>query len=206
VQIERLIIQKSGNLDLSVLEPLDSLKELVVNVSDAIINLDLINNHRQLEVLSVTGDKLIYDPGLIKLPSLRWMAFSSNVTQEEFNSFIGMHPDLEVIELIKNDTITSLQALSKLSKLTGLTVNDTVTDIESIKTLRNLKYLSLPGDFLDDHAKKAEIQKSLPGTRIVSNEGFCLGSGWLLLLIPLVLTMSFFGRQGRQKPDHGEKH
>jgi hypothetical protein len=194
-QIERVIIQKGGNLDLSILMPLENLKELVVSGSDAITNFDLINDHKKLEVLSLVGEKLVYDPALIRLPSVRWMTFSSNVTQEKFNSFVGTHPDLEVIELISNDTIRSLQALSGLSKLYGLTVTDTVTDIASVKTLRNLKYLSLPDDFLDDTAIKAELQKSLPDTRIVANEGFCLGSGWLLLLIPLVLIIRFFNNQ-----------
>ena len=194
-QIERLIIQTSGSLDISMLNQLDNLKELVINVSDEIKNLNLINSHTKLEVLSVTGDELIYDPGVIRLPLLRWMVFSSNVTQEEFDSFIDTHPDLEVIEMIKNDTISSFQALSKLSKLYGLTVNDTVADIATIKTLSSLKYLSLPHDFLADPVNKAEIEGSLPGTRIVANEGFCLGSGWLLLLVPLVLIFRFFGRR-----------
>ena len=194
-QIERLIIQTSGSLDISMLNPLDNLKELVLNVSDNIKNPDLINDHTKLEVLSVTGDDLIYDPGVIRLPLLRWMAFSSNATQEEFDSFIDKHPDLEVIEMIKNDTVSSLQALSKLSMLYGLAVNDTVTDIATIKTLSGLKYLSLPGDFLADPLNKAEIKRSLPTTRIVANEGFCLGSGWLLLLIPLILVFRFFDRR-----------
>jgi len=194
-QIERLIIQTSGSLDIALLNPLDNLKELVINVSDEIKNLDLINGHAKLEVLSVTGDKLIYDPDLIKLPLLRWMAFSSNVTQEKFNSFIDRHPDLEVIELIKNDTIASFQALSKLRMLYGLAINDTVKDIATIKTLSSLKYLSLPHDFLADSVNKAEIKRSLPGARIAANEGFCLGSGWLLLLLPLVLILRFFGRR-----------
>jgi hypothetical protein len=194
-QIERLIIQKSGDLDFSILDPLDNLKELVVNVSGAIINLALVNDHTRLEVLSVAGDDLIYDPDLIKLPLLRWMTFSSGVTQKQFNSFIDTHGDLEVIELIENDTISSLQALSKLPRLYGLTINDTITDIETVKTLNKLKYLSLPGDFLDDPLNKSEMQKSLPGTRIAANEGFCLGSGWLLLLIPLVLILRFFGKR-----------
>ena len=110
-QIERLIIQKSGNLDFSILDPLDNLKELVVNVSEAIINLTFVNDHTRLEALSVAGDDLIYDPDLIKLPLLRWMTFSSGVTQKQFNSFIDTHGDLGVIELIKNDKISSLQTL-----------------------------------------------------------------------------------------------
>jgi hypothetical protein len=123
------------------------------------------------------------------------MTFSSSVTQEEFNSFIGSHPNLEMIEIIENDTIRSFKSLSKLRNLYGLTVVDTVTDISTIKTLTNLKYLSLPADLLDDTVIKADIQNSLPGTRISANEGFCLGSGWLLLIIPLVLILRYFGRQ-----------
>jgi hypothetical protein len=198
-QIERLIIQKSGSLDFSILKPLDNLKELVVNVSDSIINFDLINEHKNLEVLSVTGDNLVYNPDLVKLPLLRWMTFSSNVTQAEFNSFVDTHSDLEVIELIKNDKISSLRSLSKLNKLYGLTITDTITDIASIKNLRTLKYLSLPDNFLDDPVNKTEIQKSLPGTRIAANEGFCLGSGWLLLIIPLVLILRFISSKERQR-------
>ncbi len=156
-------------------------------------------------MFSVTGNELVYDPALIKLPDLRWMAFSSNVTQEEFSSFITAHPGLEIIEIIENNKINNFQPLSKLSTLYGLTVTDTVTDITSIKTLTNLKYLSLPEKFLSDTFIKAELQKSLPDTRISANEGFCLGSGWLLLLIPLVLAIRFIARRQKPKLHGGDK-
>ncbi|MCX6260704.1 MAG: hypothetical protein NTY95_07695, partial [Bacteroidia bacterium] len=81
----------------------------------------------------------------------------------------------------------------------------TITDIASIKNLKTLKYLSLPGDFLDDPVNKTEIQKSLPGTRIAANEGFCLGSGWLLLIIPLVLILRFISSKERQRLKNGVK-
>jgi hypothetical protein len=197
-QIERVIIQKSGSFDFTIMKPLENLKELVVSGADEIVNLDLINNHKNLEVLSVTGEKLVYDPTLIKLPDLRWMTFSSNVSQAEFTSFINAHPALEVIEIIENSKINNFQPLSKLSMLCGLTMTDTVADITSIKTLTNLKYLSVPDKFLSDKFIKAELQKSLPNTRIAANEGFCLGSGWLLLLIPLVLIIRFFGKRQNQ--------
>jgi len=195
--IERILIQKPGTFDFSVLKPLVNLKELEVRESDSFLNINMINDLRNLEVLLLGDNKPDFDITQIRLPSLRWIAFFGNVPQERFNSFIGSHPGLEVIELITNDTISSLKALTGLSKLYGLTVTDTVTDISSIKTLKNLKYLSLPVDFLDDPIQKTELQRSLPDTRIAANQGMCLGSGWLLLLVPLVLIFRFINRKGK---------
>jgi hypothetical protein len=195
-QIGRVFIQKYGSFDFSMLKPLENLKELVVSGFDTILNLEQVNDHKNLEVLSIIcnekGDEPDFNPDLIRLPSLRWMSFGPIVTQEGFNSFVNAHPGLEIIQLIQNEKIKDLKALSKLSKLYGLIVTDTVTDIASIIKLSNLKYLSLPDDFLDGSMNKAVLQKSLPGTRIVANAPFCLGSGWLLLLIPLVLIIRFF--------------
>jgi hypothetical protein len=116
----------------------------------------------------------------------------SFVTQKEFSFLTENHPNLEVVDIFRNDTINSLQPLANLPKLLGLTVMDTLTDIASLKKLTNLKYMSLPAECLKDTLLKADLQKSLPNTRIVANEGFCMGSGWLLLLIPLVLIFRLF--------------
>jgi hypothetical protein len=196
-QIEKLFIWNQKSFDFSILNPLGNLKVLVVNGADTILNPGLINNHKSLELLSLISEKNVYNPDLIKLPNLKWMTFYSNVTQEEFSSFTDSHPNLEMVEILKNDTIKSYKPLTNLKKLYGLTIVDTVTDISTIKTLTNLKFLSLPVYLLRDTAQKAELLKSLPGTHIVANEGFCLGSGWLLLIIPFVLTLGFFGRQKR---------
>ena len=191
-QLERLIICESGKFNFLLIRPLDNLKELVIWECDTLENFDLIKNHKHLEVLSITGEKFKYDPALNELADLRWMTFSSNVTQNEFNSFVDNHPDLEVVEIIKNDVINSLQPLLKLRKFYGLAITDTLTDIVTINSLKNLKYLSLPDVVLKDSTKKAELQKLLPDTRIVANHGFCLGSGWLLLIIPLILLFRVF--------------
>jgi hypothetical protein len=194
-QLKKMVIEKSGSLDLSILHPLNSLKELVIRSADTILNLNRINEHQKLEVLSVTGDELTFDPSLIKLPGLRWITIPGFVTQHSFNALIETHPNLEVVEIVDNDTISNLQSLTQLPKLMGLTIMDTVIDVATVKTLKNLKYLSLPEEFMKDSIKKAEIQQALPNTRIVANEGFCLGSGWLLLLIPLALIFIFIGRR-----------
>ena len=183
-QIERLRIMGSGKFSLKLIKPLESLKELIIEGYDTIADFDQILNYRNLELLSVAGNKSGIDTGLKELHGIRWMTFYEETTQDVFNSFIESHPDVEVVEIFNNDTISNLQPLLKLSNLYGLTVTDTVTDLAAIKSLKNLKYLSLPDKLMNDSITKADLLKSLPGTKIVANQGVCLGSGWLLLIIP----------------------
>ena len=178
--IEKLNLQFKDNFEMSLLSPLDNLKELVISYSDSIspYNFNGINRLNKLEALSIVGNKKLYDPAQIELPGMRWMAFDSHFTQEEFDSFIITHQKLEVVELVKNDEITNLKILSTLPNLFGLSITDTITDLASVKALRNLKYLSLPLDFLDDSTNMEDIQKAIPGSRINKNNGYLyLGSG-----------------------------
>lgn len=202
-QIERLLINKSGRFDLSLIKPLKNLKELVISNFDTLENIDVIKNHKQLEVLSITGEKFKYDPVLNNLHNIRWMTFSSEATQNEFNSFLVYHPDIEVVEIINNYAINNLKPLLKLRKFYGLTISDTLTDFATVKLLKNLKYLSLPEGVLSDSIRKAELQTSLPDTRIVANQGFCLGSGWLMLIIPFILVFRIFIQHRTGKVQHG---
>jgi hypothetical protein len=197
--LERLTIMESERFDLSVLNPLNNLKELVIFNFDTIENFELINNHTNMEVLSIIGEKSDYSYVRDSLPGIRWMTFSPAVTQGNFNSYIDNHPGLEVAEILNNDTISSLSALIKLRNLYGLTITDTVTDLPSVKSLKNLKYLSLPSKVLEDKSVKEELKKIMPNTRIVANEGFCLGSGWLLILVPLVLLFGIIRRKKLHK-------
>jgi hypothetical protein len=194
-QIERLTIMESDKFDLLLIEPLVNLKELIINGTDTIENFNLLTNHKQIELLSVNDEKFNNDGSLRELPGIRWMTFYEDATQDGFNTFIGSHPDVEVVEIIQNDLILQLQALLKLRKLYGLTITDTLTDLTTVISLKTLKYLSLPYNTLNDSIIKTQLQKSLPDTRIVPNHGVCLGSGWLLLIIPLILVFRVFVKQ-----------
>jgi len=194
-QIESLTILGSNEFNLTLIEPLKYLKELIINGSDTIENFDLIRNHKNIELLSVTGVKLSNEMFLRDLPGIRWMTFYEDATQDGFNSFIEYHTYLEVVEINNNDTIKNLQPLSNLGRLYGLTITDTLTDLTTVKSLRNLKYLSLPYNLFNDSIINAELQKSLPDTRIVANQGVCLGSGWLLLIIPLIMVLRIFTKE-----------
>ena len=196
-QLERLIIMKSGRFDFSIIKPLNNLKELIVSGFDSVENMNLIKSHKQLQVLSITGEKFRYDSPLKELADIHWMTFSPNTTQDEFKMLVESHPDLEVVEIINNKVINNLHPLLQLKKIYGLSVTDTLTDIATLKSLKNLKYLSIPKNVFNDSLRKAALQNSLPDTRIYANQGFCLGSGWLLLIIPLILVFRAFNRRSR---------
>ena len=190
-QIEKLTIMQSGRISLLFIKPLKNLRELIINGSEAIENTGLIRNNKHIELLSVDGNMLNNGNYLKELTGIRWITFYEDISQDEFNSFVAAHPNLEVVELINNDSVGDLRQLSDLKRLYGLVVTDTLTDIATVKSLKSLKYLSLPSEVLKDSKKLALIQNELPATRIVANYGVCLGSGWLLLIFPLIILLRF---------------
>ncbi len=194
-QIEKVVFQFFDEFDMKILSSINNLKELV-GFSDTIKNLDEINQHQSLEVLSIIGNANNYDPSEFKLPNIRWMTFYENVSQDAFDRFVVNHPKLEVVELIENNEITNYSKLVNLKKLFGLTITDGEVDMKAIENLKKLKYLSLPAEFLDESSNRALVQKTLPGVKITANNGYlCLGSGWLLLLIPLIIVFKILMRK-----------
>lgn len=185
-QIEKVIIfgDFSGRFDFQALNHLKKLKALTVLDVDSFINPQLINSQSQLESLHLCTCP---HPEAINLPHLRWMMFPGEISQEQFDNFIKMHSHLEVVEL-NNHNIYDLHQLTGLNKLKGLVVIDTLTDLASVQSLSRLEFLSLPQEYIDNATLVAELKEKMPETRIVANEGFCLGSGWLMLLIPLIIV------------------
>jgi hypothetical protein len=198
-QIEKLTIMQSGRISLLFIKPLKNLRELIINGSEAIENTGLIRNNKHIELLSVDGNMLNNGNYLKELTGIRWITFYEDISQDEFNSFVAAHPNLEVVELINNDSVGDLRQLSDLKRLYGLVVTDTLTDIATVKSLKSLKYLSLPSEVIKDSKKLAVIQNELPVTRIVANYGVCLGSGWLLLIFPLIILLRFVFMHKREE-------
>lgn len=197
--LEQISIMESKRIDFSILNPLTNLRELVLTDFDTLLNPGLLSNHKSIEMLTIIANNSRNSVLTEGLTGLRWITFSPKVTQEDFNSVINSQPDLEVAVIVKNEKISSLASLLKLNQLYGLSVSDTITDPATVKSLKNLKYLSLPASVLKDKSAREEWQKILPDTRISANEGFCLGSGWLLMIIPLSLFFLILTR----KKSHG---
>lgn len=188
-QLERLSL--FGCLsDYSVVEPLDNLSQLILSNNDCKGDLaSLKNKLPQLSVVLLSG---IFDSIdlLAGLPNIRWLGLPDNTSQKQFNTIAAQLSNLQVLELKGGDSIKNWAPLKQLSNLRGLVITDTVTDTKTLQELKSLRYLSLPEKSMADSISVQKLKKSLPGCIIVPNSGACMGSGWLLLLIPTVLMFS----------------
>lgn len=121
------------------------------------------------------------------LSRLRWLSFPPNVSQSDFATFLSQHPELKVVDLINCDKINDLSPLASLAEIQGLTLEVAVEDLSPLYQLTDLQVLTLGEDSFDEEDYQ-NLQASLPNTQIVT--GYCLGSGWLLLMIPCIAVGS----------------
>lgn len=175
------------------LEPLPNLEQLAISqydCEDYTNNLETIQNKlANLSVLILSGNHTNIDI-LSKYKNLHWLGLPSNTSQKEFDSIATHLQNLQVIELKGSPAIKDLSSLKKLPTLRALVIRDTITDKKTLLALTELRYLSVPKTNMKDSTYVHELEKALPGCILVPNSGACVGSGWLLLLIPLVFLFS----------------
>jgi hypothetical protein len=177
--------------NLGFIENLKGLKQLNLIVNDSMMDISLLSKFPKLISLNLGGDHLSLD-SFPDIPLLKGINFHNNVSQEEFERFVRKHTALVKVGLVYGDKITDLSCLVSMPHLRFLILSAIETDLDAnmFKGLENLEYLSIgPIDEKDTTLLK-EIKTVLPNTIINENTGFCLGSGYLLLVIPLFLLIT----------------
>ena len=166
---------------------LNNLKHLVINGSETCLNLNSLQKLNKLKSVILTGDSVAGFSSLNDLHSLESFYFPYNISQQDFNAFISDHPELNSIGLIGCENVTDLAPLMNLKNLEFLLLNplDSGFTAESLKGFNNLGYLSIGP--VKDSTLMPEIRAMLPYTIVNGNTGMCLGSGYLLFIIPLFL-------------------
>jgi hypothetical protein len=154
----------------------------------------ILNRSRGIEDLSA----------LRGLKKLAWVGLPLEITQEGFSTFIGEHPAIQFIELMGCGGITDLSPLRRLSGLKGLAVGPKGTgqdpedsvSVDQVVQLKSLEFLGLPLEVEGDLARFARIREALPHAIVVP--AACLGSGWILLVVPLAALMGIAGSWARR--------
>ncbi len=187
--IKSLTIIKSGIRDVSSLNNLKNITRLNLLDCDSLTSINSIDKLKNLECLSLINCDNLKDINVLnKLPSLKWISFNPQITEKELDDFIKDHKGIEVVELTSCRNISDVSPFKKLKKLSCFTYFETDIDLNSVYELKGLNYLSLPDSIYDNALNIEKIQEKNPNCVIVPNAGFCLGSGWLLLIIPALIA------------------
>jgi hypothetical protein len=186
--IEELSLVMCGIASLGGLERFSNLRTLILSMNGQVEGLS-----------SFTGMK-----------KLAWVGLPAGITQEQFSVFIGEHPALKIVELIGCVEITDLSPLQRLTGLTGLIVSQNhgkYPAVDQVVQLKSLEFLGLPHEaFENDPDEIARIREALPRALVVPA---CMGSGWILLVIPLAALMWIAGwwvrRRHRTSPKGADR-
>jgi hypothetical protein len=146
---------------------------------------------------------LILDDGVLKdlsslgaLKQLRWVGLPGTTTQTQFAEFVRAHPKLAILQMTQTeDSVIDLAPLRNLKGLQGLILGSDrkkqqrspYKHLDVLQGLSSLRYIGLSAETMKaSPAEVAALRKALPQTVIVQVAPLCLGSGWLLLLVPVL--------------------
>jgi hypothetical protein len=134
---------------------------------------------------------------LDNLSNVKWISFPPGISQGDFSDFLSKNPGLEVIDLLGCEAISDLSPLSRLTSIRALNLDLTVEDLSPLYQLKDLELLTLHEDSFEEWQYE-ELREALPNTQIVIG-GYCLGSGWLLLAIPVIVVSTACARLFRKR-------
>lgn len=192
-ELRNLTVAESELVSLQNIEFPEALQSLNLIYCDTLDNIDQIKNLPKLCRLSLTACERVNNIGLLQdLESLRWISFPGNINYQEFQELCSSLSQLEVAELLDCPEITDLLPLHQVQSLRILALQLEKEQMSGLDSLTQLEVLILSDElFTDNDEWIKDLRASLPQVQIVPGSGMCLGSGWLLLLLPLILLFRF---------------
>ncbi|MCK4879481.1 MAG: hypothetical protein KAS82_02435, partial [Bacteroidales bacterium] len=196
-KLQSLTIAESDLTSLSGIEFPKSLRNLHMVSCDTLSDISKLGDFQELNRLGLTLCNEVKDVDILQeMNSLQWLSFPANISHQEFREVTGRLTQLEVVELIGCTEIMNLAPLQALPYLKALVLQLEQEQLTKLDSLERLKLLILTDEvFTDNPEWIKELRSSLPNSTIVPGSGLCLGSGWLLLLLPFILIFRYFFRR-----------
>ena len=180
--------------DLVIFEGGENIRDLSLSCDDTVKNFETLRRFNRLRSLDLMWMNSPLDlNSLPSFASLESVYLPENINQLNFNGFVGRHPGLRLVCMDWCDSVHDISALKGLHDLDYLIMSppDSSFTAESLKGLEGLEYLSI-GTTNDDNLDSTFIEQAritLPNTTISFNTPYCLGSGYMLLVIPLSIFL-----------------
>lgn len=186
--LESLTVLGSGMTDLAIVQNLKNLAELHLFECENLTDIAAVTGLSALHTLNLARCTALNDlSSLQSLENLKWLSLPPNTTPSQLVAVIRDHPDLRVLEMIDCESITDLGPLRRLQQLEYLVISSEVESYLPLRELKTLRFLGLPEGAFEEAAEDIrELEKAMPACQVVAVEKFCLGSGWILILFPLV--------------------
>ena len=189
VRLRSIVVSGSNMKDLSAFDAAPAGVEEVSLIACG--NLTDVSGLARLPALKTVildgSEKVLALQGLAGLRQLQWMGLPPKISKGQFGSFVQAHPDLRILEMVGCDGVTNLAPLRGLANLEGLILTGRSSNLEVVLTLKSLRFVGVPAEvFTKSPDQVMAIQKALPDALVVPVSGLCLGSGWIILLIPAV--------------------
>jgi len=196
-KLESLTIAESELTTLLSIEFPESLQKLHLVSCDTLSDISKLTELQQLKHLCLTLCDRVQDVGvLMEMEDLKWLSLPPNVSQQEFSELTTRFKHLEVLELIACSEIEDLSPLQTLPELQSLLLELEKDQLGKLDSLEQLQLVILTSEVFDDNPEWIrELRASLPNTTVVPGSGLCLGSGWLLLLLPFILIFRYSFRR-----------
>ena len=190
-QLETLSVWGDADVLLKPGEIPGSLKALYLGGDDSLRWLPPADSLPQLRILSINRhlSQTLPLKSLLDFQHLEELGLPASMPQEDFNQIIEANKHLKALSIFTDDTlmVRDYSSLRRMKDLRHLVISGQYGSTEPLRKLKRLDYLSLPDEFFKDSAQLASLRQALPGTRIAPNSGFCMGTGWILILWPLTL-------------------
>lgn len=188
--LRSLCLIESDFRDLSSVGILPDLEDLDFVDCDDLEGIGSLEGYHGLKSLGFYDCGKLKDVGVLHdLPALSRLALPGQISQEEFADIIMAQPSLQMVELLSTPGISDLSPLAACPGLKALYLDLDSVDLAPLYDMKELGLIVLGQDYFEDSAAMETIRTALPGTRIVPGGTFCLGSGWLLLLLPAAILI-----------------
>ena len=199
--LESIVVANSKLTDLAALSAAPpGLEELSLVGCKELVDVSGLARFSGLKTVILEGnEKVSALPSLANLQQLQWVGLPPKISQKQFAAVIKAHPSLRILEMVGCENVTDLEPLSGLKVLEGLILSGSYKNLEVVPTLKSLRFVGVPADAFEKSPEQVRaIQKALPDALVVPVSGLCLGSGWILLLVPMVAATRLIARRRRR--------
>ncbi len=209
--LERLVLASATMTDLAAVGDQPALRELSLLGCKRLRDIQRVSEMPELRALCLAGCEEVRDlAALDSLRHLTWLWLPPGTTQAQFDHICRTHPDLVLLHASQCGHVADLSAVEALAKLEVLTVP--ITDFSPLAEQPSLRLLGLrdPGELPGadategDHAAKrhaetlVQVMKANPDLVVTEEAPICLGSGWILLLVPAAAGAGWLARRRRR--------